>query len=298
MHKPDFFIVGAPRCGTTAMQAYLQQHPQIYMPAEKEIHHFATDLIGPEDRFGSRQTYFRLFEGARDEQIAGEASVFYLYSREAAANIHAFNPDAKIIIQLRNPVQWIQSYHARLVHNAAEPLTDLAEALDAEPARKTGRNVPPGLRFTQRLFYTEVGRFSEQVTRYFETFGRSQVHVILFDDLRVDPDRIGRDTLTFLGVDEVDMPFEQVNARRRPRNMMLNRWVRRPPAPVRWVGTYLVPGAIRRAVRRQVIRWNTSRAGRPDLDPGVTQRLREQFGPEIRALGRLLGRDLDAWNDI
>ena len=71
MRKPDFFIVGAPRCGTTAMQAYLQQHPLIYMPPEKETHHFATDLIGPDDRFRSRQTYLRLFEGAREDQIAG-----------------------------------------------------------------------------------------------------------------------------------------------------------------------------------------------------------------------------------
>lgn len=82
MTKPEFFIAGAPKCGTTAMQEYLRQHPGIFMPDMKEINHFADDLLKQDDPFLKRERYLSLFEGAGENQLAGEASVYYLFSKK------------------------------------------------------------------------------------------------------------------------------------------------------------------------------------------------------------------------
>src|SRR5215475_12959925 len=105
--KPDFFIVGAPRSATTAMAQFLGIHPEIFM-ARKEMHVFGADL-----RFGQRfyrrdlETYAMAFEARNGHRLAGEASVWYLFSTRAAAEIKKFNPEARIIIMLREPVETI-----------------------------------------------------------------------------------------------------------------------------------------------------------------------------------------------
>lgn len=141
MRKPDFFIVGAPKSGTTAMHEYLGQHPDIFMPKVKESHHFATDLLPPNrpnSYYRSIDNYLAIFKGARNEKIVGESSVFYLYSKTAAKNIYEFNKDSKILIMVRNPTEWLESYHSQLVYNGDEDILDLCEALKAEEEQKRG----------------------------------------------------------------------------------------------------------------------------------------------------------------
>ena len=83
MKRPDFFIVGAPKGGTTAMNNYLRQHPQIFMSPRKEAHHFGADLYAPHWA-RDEAAYLALFAGAGDEKRIGEASVWYLLSQHAA----------------------------------------------------------------------------------------------------------------------------------------------------------------------------------------------------------------------
>ena len=129
--KPDFFIVGAPKCGTTALANYLGQHPDIFMAKQKESHHFATDLIPYDDYWRNRNHYLKIFQEAKENQIIGEASVFYLLSQEAAKNIKKFSPNAKIIIMLRNPVDLLYSHYFQAVYNGRETITDFEKALGA-----------------------------------------------------------------------------------------------------------------------------------------------------------------------
>ncbi|NLF38083.1 sulfotransferase, partial [bacterium] len=103
MRLPDFFIVGAPKSGTTALHAYLGRHPSIFVPARKEPHFFGSDIVSPAF-VRDRDAYLSLFAGATTEARVGEASIWYLYSKRAAREIKEFNPDARIIIMLRNPV--------------------------------------------------------------------------------------------------------------------------------------------------------------------------------------------------
>jgi hypothetical protein len=117
---PDFFIVGQPKSGTTALHEMLRSHPQVFMPASKEPWFFATELHDrtpprPEGTPRTLAEYVALFEDARPDQRVGEASPLYLWSRTAAARIAAAQPQARIIVILREPASLLRSLHLQFV---------------------------------------------------------------------------------------------------------------------------------------------------------------------------------------
>ena len=116
--KPDFFVVGAPKCGTTAICAYLGQHPEVFIPRIKEINFFGSDLTGLRSARNLNE-YLAFFEPG-DGKCCGEGSTWYLFSKTAASEIHRHNPSAKIIIMLRDPVEAMYSLHNQLLYNGNE----------------------------------------------------------------------------------------------------------------------------------------------------------------------------------
>lgn len=175
MSKPDFFIVGAPKCGTMSLYRHLRQHPEIFMPTTKEPHFFGRDLpILPHTCVRNASKYRELFADAGNAKRIGEASVWYLYSKQASREIHEFNPSARILISLRNPVDMLYSLHGQFLRSAREEILDFEEALAAEDDRRKGRRIPKTARFPQSLLYTQVVSFTGQVERYFEKFGRER----------------------------------------------------------------------------------------------------------------------------
>ena len=294
--KPDFFIVGAPKCGTTALHLYLRQHPDVFMPAEKDHNHFATDLVPATDPYRDRDHYLGLFAGARDEKRVGETSVFHLYSLEAARNIHAFDAAAKIVVMLRDPVSWLASYHSQMVYNGDEDVAGLEDALAAEAGRRRGEGVPANLRFAERLLYRDVVRFPEQVARYFECFGREAVHVVLQDDFAKDSGGVFRQTLEFLEVDpDFEPEFAIANPNKVVRSAWLNNFLRRPPSWAATPVTTLLPRALRRNLRVRVQRANAAVRARASLDPAFRRRLAQELRPDVERLAELIGRDLSHW---
>src|SRR5687767_13894655 len=110
--KPNFFIVGAPRCGTTSLTRWLANHQDVYMPAIKVPFHFGTDLdMIPKRKFRTLEAYLALYEGATTQLWLGDSTPLYLYSELAAREIRNFDPEARIIIMLRNPVDMMHSMH-------------------------------------------------------------------------------------------------------------------------------------------------------------------------------------------
>jgi hypothetical protein len=293
---PDFFIVGAPRCGTTFMYEYLSRHPQIYTSPRKEPQYFATDLdsgnyLDSVSFMRDRDEYLDLFKEARPDQLTGEASTWYLYSKEAARNIHAANPNARIIIMLRDPVEMLYSLHGRRVYGGSEDLAKFDDALAAEEERKNGKRIPARARNIKALFYRDVGRYSEQVARYLDLFGEPQVHIIIFEEFRADPATAYRRTLEFLGVDPTFQPeFRVVNegvARRSPR---LQRFLLAPRL-VR-LARLVFPRRVRPLVGRAWDALSTRDTRRAPLDPAIAGQLRQELLPDIVRLGQLIGRDL------
>ncbi len=294
MRWPDFFIVGAPKCGTTALYAYLKQHPQIFLPDHKEPHHFGSDLDFQDQRPPDEAEYAALFAGARDDQKVGEASVFYLLSQRAAEEIHARRPDARILVMLREPVEMLYSFHAQRVFNGTEDL-DFLSALEQEPARRRGERLPSRVGLRQGLYYGELVSFADQLGRYLDTFGPEQVKVILYDDFREDPGKAVAEACEFIGVDAwVPDALPVVNANKEARSHLVRSLLWKRPAflrPFRWV----VPLAWRKQAARKVKRWNTRATERAPLEPADRAALQARFAPEVERLAALIGRDLSAW---
>ena len=290
---PDFFVVGAPKCGTTSLNSYLSMHPDVYVPARKEIHFFGSDLVFSSPR-PDRAEYLHLFDARRAEKRAGEASVWYLYSRNAAREIHEFNPDARIVIMLRNPVDVMVSLHSQRLYGGDEDIRDFAEALAAEPARRRGERLPRNFRNTMGFFYRDVARFSEQVRRYVETFRADRIHVILFDDLQRDVATVYRDTCAFLGVDPTFRPpFDVVNPNKEVWSSGLRDVLQFASPVVRSGIRAILPSAFaRETLKRRLLALKTRYVPRSPIDPELRLRLQGEFRPEIRALGEILGRDL------
>lgn len=292
--KPDFFIVGAPKCGTTTLYDSLKDHPQVFMAEPKEPNYFDEDVFRPAR---DEAAYLALFAAAGPGVVAGEASALYLYSEVAAAKIRAFRPDARIVILLRQPADFLASLHGQLCYDMhCEDLRDFRAALDAEPDRRRGRRLPRDLAWEPRLlFYRECATFSVQVRRYLDAFGRDRVHVILFDDLVGDPRGEFARLCRFLGIrDDVSIQSRRSNPARHWRSKRLAHLFFRMPRPL-LAAARLVPRAIRHPARDALLRFNEAKGHRRPLDPDLRRALTIEFTPEIRALGDLIGRDLSAW---
>lgn len=292
---PDFFIVGAPKCGTTALYAYLRQHPDLFMPFHKEPLYFGSDLTR---RYGamSEADYLSLFRAARPDQLVGEASAWYLYSTRAAEEIHHASPHARVIVMLRNPVDVMYAQHSQLLFSEQEDIPDFAEALIAEPDRVQGRRLPPGPIRPENLFYGRMVRFSEQLQRYVEVFGWDRIHLIIHDDMRRDVAGEYRRVLDFLGVDPTFTPeFRFANENKSVRRRWIQRLIWDPP-----LLRALIP-ALRRypivhALRSRLLELNSRRQQRALMDPHLRDRLERELAPEVAELGRMLGRDLSGWS--
>jgi hypothetical protein len=294
--RPDFFIVGAFKAGTTALYEYLRAHPQIFMSVPKEPMYFGADLT-PRYRRMTEPEYLALFKDARADQRAGEASPWYLYSTAAPAEIKAFEPAARIVIMLRNPVDVMYSQHSQLVFNQREDLTDFGAALDAEPDRLAGRRIPADAIRPEALFYRKSVRFPEQVRRYLEVYGRDDVHFVVFDDLVADAAGVYRSTLEFLGVDPTH-PLDPTvyNPNRAARSGRLQRAIFAPPPALRGLFGRLRQVPLLHRVRDRLVTANSRPAARQSMDPALRAALTTEFAPQVAELGELIGRDLSAWS--
>lgn len=296
MKRPDFFIVGAPKCGTTALYEYLRGHPQVFMPFHKEPLFFGSDLG---TRYGrmSQAEYLALFADADPAHRAGEASAWYLYSTAAAREIAEFSPDAQIFVMLRNPVDVMHAQHSQLLYNQQEDIVSFADALDAEADRRQGRRLPPGPVRPENLRYRDMVRFSEQLERYLEVFGADRVHTVIYDDLLADVGGVYERALRFLGVDDDGRrAFTRANENKRIRSSLLQRLVYAPPAPIRRLIPVLRRSRVVHRARDVVLRLNSQPARRGAMDPDLRRRLTAELAPEVRRLGELIGRDLSAWS--
>jgi len=300
-NKPDVFIVGAPKCGTTAMAHYLGEHPDIFV-ARKEMHAFGSDLrFSPHFYRRKRDAYLAEFKDRNGRGHAVDASVWYLFSEEAAAEIKAFNPESRIIIMLREPAEMLHSLYYQFRFDGNEHLPTFAEALDAEDDRHDGRRIGRKAYLAQGLFYREAACYAEQVQRYYKVFGRERVKVVLYDDFAADVRGTYRETLEFLDVDASRAPadFKVINPAKSVRStglraVMSDPWLRSAALALR----PCIPGMFFRAMQMidaRLRRTNTHFEKRPPLAPEVRANLRLEFAPEVQRLGRLLDCDLTHW---
>jgi hypothetical protein len=302
---PDFFIVGHPKSGTTALHEMLRRHPRIYMPECKEPRFFADDMhLGPDRAKAglpeSFEQYLALFAPALPDQRAGEASPFYLASRTAAREIAAVAPDARIVAILREPASFLRSLHMQFVETHVEPKNDLRKALALEDARSRGRRVPRHSPFPARaLLYSNYVRYAEQLRCYHSAFGAEQVLVLVYEDFRADNAATVRRVLRFLEVDEtLPIVVREANPTVRVRAQPLEELMRavsigRGPLSrsAKAALKLLAPRRLRHralvGIRRRLI-WSEPQPP----DERLMRELRRRFKGEVVALSEYLDRDL------
>lgn len=300
MHLPDLFIIGAPKCGTTALYDTLKQHPQVYMSPVKEPFFFAFEgepplFPGAAGAFFRRAAvwrpheYAQLFAGVTNERVIGEASATYLASPLAARRIRQNLPSSRIVAILRQPAERAYSAYTFLRQVGFEPLRTFQEALAQEELRiKAG--------WISILNYKANSYYYDQLAVYYDLFPREQIKVYLYEDWRDTPQAMLRDLFRFLEIDENFVPeIQRSNVTRLPKNRRLHhlaahsgRIERRLP---------FLPGPARRAIhsvlRRLDERFNL--APPPPLDSEMRARLTADFREDILKLEDLLERDLSHW---
>lgn len=306
----DFFIVGEPKSGTTALTDFLSQHPDIYMPEGLEPHFFCTDLHKEEDRrkksvdgerfFKIREfnDYQRLFGNGGKDQIWGEKSVHYLLSKAAAGKIYKYNPKAKIIVLLREPMSFLSSLYSHYLMMKMETAESLAEALGFEGERRRERRVPERAPIASLLFYLENVRYSDHLKRFYKFFDKGSVKIIFYEDFKKDNKGVYREVLCFLGVDESFVPkFRRVNVRRRFRIDFLF-WLTNDSVVYRRVMD-MVPLRIRRwlAPWCDWIFFERVKNDDSKISRGMKRELDKIIETEIVELTKLLGVDVrDKWD--
>ena len=285
---PDFLIVGAAKSGTSSLASYLDAHPGITMVSNR-LEYFG-EFGNPSLGDISREEYLEYFAPVPPEVLAGEKSVSYLYSRQAPSEIHALNPDTRIIMILRDPVARAYSDYWHRVRTGVEPLS-FAEALDAEEER-----IAQGARF--ELHYAQYGLYHDCVAWYMELFGPRRVLVLRYEDLKESPEVICARCFAFLGVDAEyaveDFPIFNKGGKGK-KNLLLStlQGMARTPWMVKTV-RFLVPPRLKQRVTGWMSRSHA--AGKiPPMEEGVEKRLRRFFAADLSRLEALLGWELDDW---
>jgi len=296
---PGFIVIGAPKGGTTSLYHYLRQHPQIYMSVLKDSHFFLHDggsppMRGPSDSSREREmiktwpAHQKQFRAARPDQVTGEVGVRYLDSPAACRAIRRRLPDVRLIAILRQPVERAYSHYCMYRRNGSEPCATFEQALAAEPGR-----LQQGW---FRGLHQELGYYHRHLLPYFAHFPRDRICVLLYDDLKHDPQGLMRELFAFLGVDpdfEPDMST-RFNRAGEIANPVL-RWAWAASRGLRSRATPLVPVRL----RGRLVAWI---ANRP-VTPRAPERLQEQtraalleaYREDILQLSGLIGRDLSHW---
>ena len=301
MALPDFFIIGAPKAGTTALHAALAAHPGLFMSPIKEPKFFLTDGPpparggGPGDAITYREHVWRrtdyeaLFAGAPAGAPRGESTPFYLYDRAAQRRIGELIPHAKMIVILRDPVERAHSNWTHLWSAGLEPVGDFVRACGEEDARVAAGWAP-------FWHYTRLGRYAEQLEHLFLRFPREQVFILRYRALLDTPALALDDICQFLGVHRgivAHVPRENVTAQ--PAGSLTHLAVSRLARGAAAAGRHL-PGAAGNSLSRSLERFLQQNAGRRQpLSWEQRQAVLPHFEDDIRQLERLTGAYFGDW---
>lgn len=286
---PNFFIVGAPKAGTTSLYYYLKRHPEVFMSSIKEPNFFSYEetvkqnLYHKEKGVGTLSEYKQLFESANGRHKAvGEASVSYLFYPSVPEKIRQLVPDARIIMSLRNPVDRAFS-HYYMEHKLGyvnEPLEDIVGG-------KT-RHKNATLWYQQ---YVELGLYYEQVKRYLDLFGKDQVKIFIYDELSSDMEGMILNVFNFLGIDPSFRPEleDKYNTYSTPRNTLFRAIYSQKN--LRLLARKIIPDDKVEAIKNLFL----TRRKKPDKHDETVDRMNSIFKPDIIKLEKLLNKDLSHW---
>ncbi len=201
---PNLFIVGAPKAGTTSLHEYLKNIPEIFMSSVKEPYYFCKKMV-PEYHYTipirDKKKYLDLFSKVKDEKYVGESSVWYLSDPDSVNLIHQVSPNARIIICLRDPVDRAFSHYLMNASRRLYKTSSFHEQVRKEIDEEIDFSIP-NIRFKAGLYFDDV-------KKYFDIFGRTNVKIIIFEEFIQNTKKTVQDILRFLGLKEEIDNFEE-----------------------------------------------------------------------------------------
>ncbi|MEX0967886.1 MAG: sulfotransferase domain-containing protein [Bacteroidia bacterium] len=292
---PDFFIVGAAKSGTTSLWYYLKENDSVYVPGDELVKEpkFFSDLAKREKMTFKR--YLKLFSGAYPGQVIGEASTAYLTDPSASKNIYEFNPEAKIIIILRNPADRAYSLYNWMVQEGYEYLNTFEKALEAGNRRKSKR-IPnfwePEYYWNYRYFAS--GLYSRQVERYLKLF---PTLILKFEDLVANSRQVYNEVCAFLEAEPTSLSPKILNDSKLVHSSYITFALRKLNNIKEVVDGHLLGEKESKKERDSLVRLTQISAKPPKLDPDLRKRLLKKYEPDINRLCKLTGKDFYTWLD-
>lgn len=288
MNKPNFFIVGAAKSGTTTLYDYLKGHPEVFMPKDdlhKEPSHFSNLITW----YKKPEKYFPLFNDAKPQQRwIGEASTAYLSDPSAAANIHKYNPNARIIIILRNPADRAYSMYCWMVQEGYEYVSSFERALSIEE-RRTLRKIPNFWepQYYYNYLYFRAGLYYEQVKRYFDLFP-GNVLVMTFEELLAGAKNDYAAVREFLKIGPHGASPDVSNPSVRVVHPMVQFWLRK-------ANNKFFDNAPTKEERDALLQRGIRSGKPPALRTETRLAMLEKYRDNILLTAKLINKDLDHW---
>jgi len=318
MREPNFFLVGAPKAGSTSLYYHLRQHPDIYMSPMKEPFYFCSDfrpenyspsfktqaldgiertqryLHGPMDEIVGGgmvcdwEDYLRLFAAAGTQRAVGEASVCYMVSQTAAGAIATRCPHAKILMVLRSPADraFSQYLHIFSGGHVTGSFQQYVKACLRHSGEGFGLHEP----------FLEMGFYAAQVQRYLHHFPRNQIGIWIYEEHLADPREFLRQIYRFLEVDESFQPDTSTRYHQ-PRVPKVAAFAR----ALQWArmtsfSRKVLPPPIRGGLRSLFLRDVFYRSpGAVTMSAADRALMHEFYAGDVRKLETILNRDLSGW---
>jgi len=285
---PNFFVVGAPKAGTTSLYEYLKQIPEVYVSPNKEPHYFSVYYPSMFNKkpIRDKAKYVDLFKNVKKEKAVGEFSVLYLADPEVPKKIKKEIPNAKIIIIIRNPIERAFSNflgrtnlgleHQSFIDRIAEDKQLIKKNIHGEP------------------YVLESGFYSRHIKRYNDVFGSKQVKVIIFEEFFKDPSTIVKKILEFLEIksDVNQIDFKIHNSFSPPKNRLAK--IILSSNLVKSIAIEVIPQSLRWKIRKNIL---TNQIEKPKMTDNEKDILKEIYRDDVKELQKLLGKKLP-WSEF
>ena len=279
MKKPNLFIVGAGRSGTTTLHEWLKDHPEVFMSEVKGPNFFGEEPnpAFPEF-FKNKKKYMDLFKGADNKKILGESS-HYFWSKTAPKEITEFNPESKILIILRNPLDVAYSYYKN---------GDIPNNIPFEESLKLNDE-------RVKKMFVKLN-FAENLQNYLDVFGKN-VYLIIIEEMNNDLEEAYKKLCRFLGINDSFLPdFENHNQARELKNKWLVKLIEKAPAGFKLLIKSLMTKKSVKRVRTKIIKFTTKKDIKDTINPELRKRLfKEYFAKEKEKTEKILNKKLDFW---
>ncbi|HTJ49895.1 MAG TPA: sulfotransferase domain-containing protein [Cyclobacteriaceae bacterium] len=304
---PDFLVIGAGKSGTTSIDKYLNQHPQIFVPKLKEPNFFGYENTKLEDFHGNEDdikhfqrsvttldAYQNLFAEAKPGQIKGETSNTYMYHKEAPDRIKYYNPDMKLIAVLRQPANRLYSRFLHLARENRLPSEDFSDCLNKNSI------------WWQRNDLIKEGFYYKNLSRYFELFPKENIRIYLYDEFQEKSGEIMKEIYEFLGVDKNFEPDQTIryNESGFVKNKFFNKIIGQGGILSKYAKVLLPQGTMTKLkgsilLKRKINNLRGKNLVRPKMDPEIKKFLTlDVYHEDIINLQRLLNRDLSHWLNV